>query len=139
MEVDRNHSPEEPTDDDDVAVECVRQGVNRIGTPGGADRVRAAAMRDGLPAHELGRGLWSRLLRPVQELQAKYFALAGDGGWGEILTLADRRVVKRFYRPTLADPGWEVSGGNRFRRSHNPSSIIKAYKHWRFMPVVPAV
>ena len=33
------------------------------------------AARDGLPAHELERGLWSRLLQLGHELQAAYFAL----------------------------------------------------------------
>ena len=53
------------------------------------------AARDGLPAHELERGLWSRLLQLGHELQAAYFALAGDGDCGETLTLTDGRVVKR--------------------------------------------
>jgi hypothetical protein len=55
----------------------------------------AAAARDGLPAHELEQGLWSRLLQLGHELQAAYFALAGDGDCGETLILADGRVVKR--------------------------------------------
>ena len=54
-----------------------------------------SAARDGLPAHELERGLWQSLLRLGHELQAEYFALAGDGDRGEALTLADGRVVKR--------------------------------------------
>ena len=54
-----------------------------------------AAARDGLPAHELEQGLWSRLLQLGHELQAAYFALAGDGDRGERLTLTDGRVVKR--------------------------------------------
>jgi len=53
------------------------------------------AARDGLPAHELERGLWSRLLQLGHELQAAYFALAGDGDCGETLILADGRAVKR--------------------------------------------
>ncbi|MGZ9057575.1 ISKra4 family transposase [Methylomagnum sp.] len=55
----------------------------------------AGAARDGLPAHELERGLWQSLLRLGHDLQAQYFALAGDGDCGETLTLADGRVVKR--------------------------------------------
>ena len=54
-----------------------------------------AAARDGLPAHELERGLWPYLLRLGHDLQAEYFALAGDGDGGETLTLADGQVVKR--------------------------------------------
>ena len=57
------------------------------------------AARDGLPAHELERGLWHSLLRLGHELQAEYFALAGDGDGGETLTLADGRVVKRLPKP----------------------------------------
>lgn len=53
------------------------------------------AARDGLPAHELERGLWQSLLRLGHELQGQYFALAGDGDCGETLTLADGRVAKR--------------------------------------------
>ncbi len=54
-----------------------------------------AAARDGLPTHEVERGVWSRLLRLGHDLQAAYFALAGDGDCGETLTLSDGRVVKR--------------------------------------------
>ena len=54
-----------------------------------------AAVRDGLPAHELEQGLWSRLLQLGHDLQAAYFTLAGDGDRGERLTLTDGRVVKR--------------------------------------------
>ena len=57
------------------------------------------AARDGLPAHELERGLWQYLLRLGHDLQAEYFALAGDGDCGETLTLADGRVVKRLPEP----------------------------------------
>ena len=57
------------------------------------------AARDGLPAHELERGLWHSLLRLGHELQAEYFALAGDGDGGETLTLAGGRVVKRLPKP----------------------------------------
>lgn len=57
------------------------------------------AARDGLPAHELERGLWRSLLQLGHELQAAYFALAGDGDGGETLTLADGRVVKRLPDP----------------------------------------
>ncbi|MBL8253101.1 MAG: ISKra4 family transposase [Candidatus Competibacter sp.] len=56
--------------------------------------VREAA-RDGLPAHEVERGLWSSLLRLGHELQAEYFALAGDGDRRETLVLADGRVIRR--------------------------------------------
>jgi hypothetical protein len=45
-----------------------------------------AAARDGLPAHEVERGVWWRLLRLGHDLQAAYFALAGDGDGGETLT-----------------------------------------------------
>jgi hypothetical protein len=54
------------------------------------------AARDGLPAHELERGLWQHLLRLGHDLQAQYFALAGDGDCGETLTLADGRGVQRW-------------------------------------------
>ena len=57
------------------------------------------AGRDGLPAHELERGLWQYLLRLGHELQGQYFALAGDGDCGETLTLADGRVVQRLPEP----------------------------------------
>ena len=53
----------------------------------------------GLPAHELERGLWRHLLRLGHELQAQYFALAGEGDCGERLTLADGRVVQRLPEP----------------------------------------
>ena len=53
------------------------------------------AVRDGLPAHALERSLWHHLLQLGHDLQAAYFALAGDGDCGETLTLADGRVVKR--------------------------------------------
>ena len=43
------------------------------------------AARDGLPAHELERGLWQYLPRLGHDLQAAYFALAGDGDCGETL------------------------------------------------------
>ena len=56
----------------------------------------AAAARDGLPAHELERGIWTRLLQLGHDLQAAYFALAGDGDCGETLTLTDGRVVRRW-------------------------------------------
>ena len=55
----------------------------------------SAAARDGLPAHELERSVWSRLLRLGHELEGLYFALAGDGDGGETLLLTDGRVVKR--------------------------------------------
>jgi hypothetical protein len=55
-----------------------------------------AAARDGLPAHELERGLWQDLLQLGHELPGQYFALAGDGDGGETLTRADGRVVKRW-------------------------------------------
>jgi hypothetical protein len=57
------------------------------------------AARDGLPAHELERGLWQYLLRLGHNLQAEYFALAGDGDCGETLTLADGRGVNRLPEP----------------------------------------
>ena len=57
------------------------------------------AARDGLPAHELERGLWQYLLRLGHELQGQYFALAGDGDCGETLKLADGRLVKRLPEP----------------------------------------
>ena len=57
------------------------------------------AARDGLPAHELERGLWQYLLRLGHDLQAEYFALAGDGDGGETLKLADGRLVKRLPEP----------------------------------------
>ena len=57
------------------------------------------AARDGLPAHELERGLWQSLLRLGHELQGQYFALAGDGDCGETLKLADGRVVRRLPEP----------------------------------------
>ena len=53
------------------------------------------AARDGLPAHVLEQSLWHPLLRLGHELQAAYFALAGDGDCGATLQLADGRVVKR--------------------------------------------
>ena len=53
------------------------------------------AAREGLPAPELEQGLWSRLLPLGHELQAAYFAWAGDGDCGESLTLAEGRVVRR--------------------------------------------
>ncbi len=42
---------------------------------------------------------WQALLRLGHDLQAQYFALAGDGDCGETLTLADGRVVKRLPEP----------------------------------------
>jgi hypothetical protein len=54
-----------------------------------------AAARDGLPAHVLEQSLWHHLLRLGRDLQAAYFALAGDGDCGATLPLADGRVVKR--------------------------------------------
>lgn len=59
----------------------------------------SAAARDGLPAHELERGLWQSLLQLGHDLQAAYFALAGDGDGGATLQLADGRVVKRLPEP----------------------------------------
>jgi len=59
----------------------------------------SAAARDGLPAHELERGLWQSLLQLGHDLQATYFALAGDGDCGATLPLADGRVVKRLPEP----------------------------------------
>jgi hypothetical protein len=52
-----------------------------------------------LPAHELERGLWQSLLQLGHDLQATYFALAGDGDCGETLPLADGRVVRRLPEP----------------------------------------
>ena len=57
------------------------------------------AARDGLPAHELERGVWQYLLRLGHELQGQYFALAGDGDCGETLKLADGQVVRRLPEP----------------------------------------
>ena len=57
------------------------------------------AARDGLPAHELERGVWPYLLRLGHELQGQYFALAGDGDCGETLKLADGQVVRRLPEP----------------------------------------
>jgi hypothetical protein len=59
----------------------------------------SAAARDGLPAHELKRGLWQYLLRRGHDLQAEYFVLAGDGDCGETRRLAAGRVVKRLPEP----------------------------------------
>jgi hypothetical protein len=59
------------------------------------------AARDGLPAHELERGLWQSLLRLGHDLQAQYFALAGKGDCGEVLTLADGHIVKRLPEPHI--------------------------------------
>ena len=61
--------------------------------------VVAAAARDGLPAHVLEQSLWRQLLRLGHDLQAAYFALAGDGDCGETLKLADGRVVRRLPEP----------------------------------------
>jgi hypothetical protein len=58
-----------------------------------------AAARDGLPAHILEQSLWHHLLRLGHDLQAAYFALAGDGDCGATLQLADGRVVKRLPEP----------------------------------------
>jgi len=41
------------------------------------------AARDGLPAHEMERGLWQYLPRRGHELPGQDFALAGDGDGGE--------------------------------------------------------
>ena len=57
------------------------------------------AARDGLPAHVLEQSLWRHLLRLGHDLQAAYFALAGDGDCGPTLQLADGRVVKRLPEP----------------------------------------
>jgi len=46
-----------------------------------------------------GQSLWRHLLRLGHDLQAAYFALAGDGDCGETLQLADGRVVKRLPEP----------------------------------------
>ncbi|HRZ24591.1 MAG TPA: ISKra4 family transposase [Candidatus Contendobacter sp.] len=54
-----------------------------------------AAAREGLPAHVLEQSLWRQLLRLGHDLQAAYFALAGDGDCGATLQLADGRVVRR--------------------------------------------
>ena len=58
-----------------------------------------AAARDGLPAHGLEQSLWRQLLRLGHDLQAAYFALAGDGDCGATLQLADGRVVRRLPEP----------------------------------------
>jgi len=58
-----------------------------------------AAARDGLPAHVLEQSLWRQLLRLGHDLQAAYFALAGDGDCGATLQLADGRVVRRLPEP----------------------------------------
>jgi hypothetical protein len=58
-----------------------------------------AAARDGLPAHVLEQSLWRHLLRLGHDLQAAYFALAGDGDCGATLPLANGRVVKRLPEP----------------------------------------
>jgi hypothetical protein len=57
------------------------------------------AARDGLPAHVLEQSLWRQLLQLGHDLQAVYFALAGDGDCGETLTLADGRGVNRLPEP----------------------------------------
>ena len=57
------------------------------------------AARDGLPAHELERGVWQYLLRLGHEWPGQYFALAGDGDCGATLKLADGRVVRRLPEP----------------------------------------
>ena len=53
------------------------------------------AARDGLPVHVLEQSLWPHLLQLGHDLQAAYFAWAGDGDCGETLKLANGRVVKR--------------------------------------------
>ena len=58
-----------------------------------------AAARDGLPAHVLEQSLWHHLLRLGHDLQAAYFALAGDGDCGATLQLAGGRVVRRLPKP----------------------------------------
>ncbi len=95
----RTHSPEEPTDVEDDAVDCGRQAVRCRGVLDGTDRVREVAVRDGLPAHELERSLWHHLLQLGHDLQAAYFALAGDSDCGATLQLADGRVVKQLPEP----------------------------------------
>ncbi len=76
--------------------------------------VRGAA-REGLPAHELERGWWRSLLRLGHDLQAAYFVLAGEGGCGETLTLADGEAVKRL--PELhSRPYRSIFGGFRLER-----------------------
>ena len=57
------------------------------------------AARDDLPAHVLEQSLWHQLLRLGYDLQAAYFALAGDGDCGATLPLADGRVVRRLPEP----------------------------------------
>ena len=60
------------------------------------------AARAGLPAHELERGVWTRLLQLGHDLEAAYVAWAGDGDGGATLTLNHGRVVKRL--PTRHSP-----------------------------------
>jgi hypothetical protein len=73
------------------------------------------AARDGLPAHELERSLWHHLLQLGHDLQAAYFALAGDGDCGETLTLADGRVVQRLPEPH-SRPYQSIFGATHLRR-----------------------
>lgn len=74
------------------------------------------AVHEGLAAHELERGLWSRLLQLGHTLQAAYFALAGDGDVGETLTLRDGRVSKRL--PTRhSRPYQSIFGDFRLERT----------------------
>ena len=75
MRSSKTQSLEEPTDEDDVAVAGARQGVGRAARLAEVTGLVETAARDGLPAHELERGLWQYLLRLGHDLQAAYFAL----------------------------------------------------------------
>ena len=68
----------------------------------------AAAARDGLPAHELERGVWSQLLQLGTILQGYYFALAGDGDGGETLTLT---VGDAYFSPANSRFGGGLAPG----------------------------
>lgn len=48
-----------------------------------------------LPAHEMERGIWERVLRLGREALGLYFSLQGPGDRGECLSLSDGREVRR--------------------------------------------
>ena len=94
------------------------------------------AARDGLPAHVLEQSLWRQLLRLGHDLQAAYFALAGDGDCGATLPLADGRVVKRWPEPHCR-PYRSIFGDSTRAPSCRGPEVASLPRGFVYLPVMP--
>ena len=63
-----------------------------------ASFVRQAAA-DGMPAHEVERGVWQRVLAMGRQATGHFLRMQGDGDVGETVEMADGKEVKRLPEP----------------------------------------